>query len=104
MKETVLDWKPFDYYTVEQDAGKLLGTTITTFRFEPIQSGKSTHLTIYIKGSIVRGIFNRPLLKLIYGRVLFPKIIKNLSELIAKSQLDSSDPGNPAPVDSIPTR
>jgi uncharacterized protein YndB with AHSA1/START domain len=104
MKETVLDWKPFDYYTVEQDAGKLLGTTITTFQFEPIQSGKSTHLTIYIKGNIVHGILNRPLLKLIYGRVFFPLLIKNLSELIEKSQIDFLDPGNPAPDDSIPTR
>ena len=102
MKETVLDWKPFDYYTVDQDAGKMFGNTITTYRFEPIQNGKATHLTIHIKGNIVRGIFNRPLLKLIYGRLLFPKIIKNLSDQIARSQIDFSDPGNPPPLNSLP--
>ena len=100
MKETVLDWKPFDYYTVDQDAGKMLGDTITTYRFEPIQNGKATHLTIHIKGNVVRGIFNRPLLKLIYGRVFFPKIIKNLSAQIAATQTDSSDlsPALPPPT------
>ncbi|MEO5888250.1 MAG: SRPBCC family protein, partial [Anaerolineales bacterium] len=106
MKETVLDWKPFDYYTVEQDSGKLFGTTVTTFRFEPIQSGKATHLSIHIKGNILRGIFNRPLLKLIYGRVIFPTMVKHLSELIAKSQTDSSDPSPalPPPTNPHPTR
>ena len=38
IREMVLDWKPFDYFTVEQNSGPM-GAIQTTFRLEPVDAG-----------------------------------------------------------------
>jgi hypothetical protein len=86
MKEVVLDWKPFDYFTVDQDGRPMFGDVICTFRLEPIQNGSATRLTLYIKGTILPGFLNKPLLKLIYGRLFMPMMLNNLAARIAEEQ------------------
>src|SRR5512142_163955 len=51
MRETVLDWKPFDYYTVEQDAGPM-GITRVTFRLQPLEDRRGTRLRVNLTGRI----------------------------------------------------
>ena len=46
MVETVLDWRPFDYFTVTQDVLRVVLMTIT-FRLEPSAAG--THMTYLCK-------------------------------------------------------
>jgi class 3 adenylate cyclase len=48
MRETVLDWKPFDYYTVEQDSGPL-GIIRVTFKLEALNENK-TRLHVFLDG------------------------------------------------------
>ncbi|MFH1183539.1 MAG: DUF2652 domain-containing protein [Chloroflexota bacterium] len=50
MREKVLDWKPFDYFTVEQDNGPM-GIVRLTFRLEPID-GSRTRLGILMTGRV----------------------------------------------------
>ena len=69
MREIVLDWKPFDYYTVEQDSGPM-GVIRVTFKLEPLESNR-TRLTFALNGQM-RGwpaFLSRPLIKLIYTRL-----------------------------------
>ena len=46
MRETVLDWKPFDYYTVEQDSGPM-GIIQVTFRLQPLETGRKTRPPLF---------------------------------------------------------
>ena len=48
MREKVLDWKPFDYFTVEQDSSPM-GIVQVTFRLEPIEGGR-TRLSAFLTG------------------------------------------------------
>jgi hypothetical protein len=45
--ETILDWRPFDYYTAEATEGNLI--TRQTVKFEPLSDGKKTRLHILTK-------------------------------------------------------
>jgi hypothetical protein len=69
MRERVLDWKPFDYFTVEQDSG-LMGTIEVTFQMEPLEPGR-TRLSIRLKGRSSKwpALLSRPLIKFIYTRL-----------------------------------
>ncbi len=69
MRETILDWKPFDYYTVEQSSGPL-GNIQVTFKLEAVEANK-THLQIFLKGYIPKwpGFLSRPAIKFIYTRI-----------------------------------
>lgn len=86
MKEVVLDWKPFDYFTVDQDGRPMFGDMIFTFRLEPVEDGKATRLTIYIKGAMLPGFLNKPLIKLAYGRMFMPMMLSKLAARIAEQQ------------------
>ncbi|MGZ6316622.1 MAG: DUF2652 domain-containing protein, partial [Anaerolineales bacterium] len=70
MRETVLDWKPFDYYTVEQDSGPM-GTIQVTFRLQPLDAGEKTLLNFFVKGRLGRlpGFLSRPVIRFIYTRL-----------------------------------
>jgi len=50
MRETVLDWKPFDYFTVEQNSGPM-GVMQMTFALEPVDA-QSTRLHCRIRGRL----------------------------------------------------
>ena len=99
MKEVVLDWKPFDYFTAEQDGRPMFGNMVLTFRLEPVQEGSATHLTIYIKGRMVPGFLNKPLVKLMYGRIFMPMMINNLAARIREQQTAASEI---TPQDDVP--
>jgi uncharacterized protein YndB with AHSA1/START domain len=93
MRETVLDWKPFEYYTVEQDSGPM-GVITVTFRFEPLQDGRATHLKANLKGRIGRlpGFIGRPLIKFVYTRVFrYASVAVHLRELLAQSHAAQPD-------------
>jgi carbon monoxide dehydrogenase subunit G len=50
--ETVLDWKPFDYYTVQSDNKPDADTmmdTIQTTHLEPVNAGSDTRVHIHLK-------------------------------------------------------
>jgi hypothetical protein len=76
MRETVLDWKPFDYYTVEQDSGPM-GLIRVTFRLQPLDSGRRTRLHVLLDGGFrhVPALLARPLIKLIYMRVFNYRVV-----------------------------
>ena len=82
MKETVLDWRPFDYFTVLQDSGHPLGVITTTFQLDPVGENK-THLSIYIKGQVIPGFLNGFLVWLIYGRIFYSSSMDKLGNILA---------------------
>ncbi len=69
MRETVLDWKPFDYYTVEQDSGGL-GIIQVTFKLEAFETNK-TRLHVLLKGYMPKwpGFLSRQAIRFIYLRI-----------------------------------
>lgn len=71
MRETVLDWKPFDYFTVEQNSGPM-GVLQATFRLEPLASDR-TRVRVHMKGQVPGwpAFLHRSLIKFIYTRI-FP--------------------------------
>ena len=84
MRETVLDWKPFDYFTVEQNSGPM-GTIEVTFRFQPVDDGSRTHLSAALKGSLghMPGFISRPLIRLMYTKLFnYPSVAVKMKELM----------------------
>ncbi|MGE5250211.1 MAG: DUF2652 domain-containing protein [Bacteroidota bacterium] len=69
MREKVLDWKPFDYYTVEQESPPL-GTSQMTFRLEEL-APDLTRLSVCLKGHVLKlpAFLNRPAFRFIFTRV-----------------------------------
>ena len=83
MRERVLDWKPFDYYTVEQDSGPM-GIIQTTFRLEPLEAGR-TLVECRMNGRVpgLPGFLNRPLIHFIYTRLFnYSMVGVKLKELL----------------------
>jgi hypothetical protein len=69
MRETVLDWKPFDYYTVEQDSG-WMGTLDATFTMQALEHG-GTRLTARMNGRHpwLPRFLHRPAFRYIFTRM-----------------------------------
>jgi Protein of unknown function (DUF2652) len=88
MKETVLDWKPFDYFTVERDSGKLIGVQIMTFLLTPLESG-GTRLNLNLTSQILPGFINRVLISSVY-RFAFRVLMEGIAKCIGEEQSDSS--------------
>ena len=86
MRETVLDWKPFDYFTVRQDSGPL-GIIHTTIQLWPMSDGQKTRLHAALNGSIGRlpGFLSRGLIRFAYTRLLnYRGVFLSLRELLAQ--------------------
>jgi uncharacterized protein YndB with AHSA1/START domain len=49
--ETVLDWKPFEYFTVEQAPNDKISVIVTS-RLEPLAGGQATRLSVYLLGRL----------------------------------------------------
>lgn len=82
MEETVLDWKPYDYFTVQQ-AFKGIVMRIT-HQLESRDDGAGTRMVIYIDGtSPAPGPLNRPVFKLLMTR-MFPmqKIFEYMGQVM----------------------
>jgi hypothetical protein len=85
MRETVMDWKPFDYYTVEQDSGPM-GAIRVTFRLEETDGGRATRIHAALKGKIARlpDFLSRPLIRLLYSRFFkYESVFHRLEDLLA---------------------
>jgi len=83
MRETVVDWKPFDYFTVDQDSGPM-GTIRATFKFEPVDA-EHTRLTVAFNGKLkgIPAFLQKPLIRFIYLRLFqFPTVAAKLKELL----------------------
>jgi len=77
--ETILDWRPFDYYTAEAVDGKLI--TRQTIKFEPLSDGTKTRLhilTLMISPSLPRFV-KKPMLN-----IMMTKMLLSNSQSIAK--------------------
>jgi uncharacterized protein YndB with AHSA1/START domain len=85
--ETILDWRPFQYVTSEQDAqGNIMRQTVT---FEPTPDGKGTHVAFYLTPlkmpmprAIARPVFNFMMFKLFK----YPQAVENAARMLADSQ------------------
>ena len=82
MQETVLDWKPFDYFTVEQNSGGMFGVVTSTYQLEPIDDGNRTRLTVHMKGRLGPGFLHRPLITLIYKKGIMPMLMQKMARCI----------------------
>lgn len=83
MRETVLDWKPFEYYTVEQDSGPL-GKIQATFRLEPLEAGL-TRLRCTLRGRMpgFPGFMQRGLIRFGYTRVFnYASVVTRLRQML----------------------
>jgi hypothetical protein len=92
MREKVLDWKPFDYYTVEQDSGPM-GVIQVTFRFQPLGDGRSTRVRATLKGSMghLPGFLSRPLIRLCYTRIFnYASVAVKLKERMAQASAEAA--------------
>jgi uncharacterized protein YndB with AHSA1/START domain len=86
--ETILDWRPFDYVTVEQQQGNLVMTE--TVQFEPLPEGRGTRVHTHIRVPTgLPPLLNRPLVKLIVTRIVRYKndeVFAKLARLMADEQ------------------
>jgi len=77
--ETILDWRPFDYYTAESAEGKRIMRQ--TIKLEPLSDGKRTRLhilTLMISPSLPSFV-RRPMLNMVATKMLLSN-----AQLIAK--------------------
>jgi len=102
MRETVLDWKPFDYFTVEQNSGPM-GVMQMTFALEPVDA-QSTRLHCRIKGRLpgLPAFMQRPVIRFVFTRLFnFRGMLLKLKELVEEQPWVNSQPtglGHPATV------
>jgi hypothetical protein len=83
MRELVLDWKPFDYYTVEQNSG-LMGVIQTTWRLEPVDA-EHTRIIGRLKGRIpgMPAFLHKPLIRFAYTRLFnYNSVLLRMKEML----------------------
>jgi uncharacterized protein YndB with AHSA1/START domain len=86
MVEDILDWKPFDYMTVEQ---KFMGLRmVMTTQLMPNDAGDGTHLNMTINGSsFLPSFLNRFLFGIMFNKVFpMPQMFEKLKRRIAEAQ------------------
>jgi Protein of unknown function (DUF2652) len=85
MRETVLDWKPFDYFTVEQDNSPM-GILRVTHKLEPLEGGR-TRAHFFLTGRM-RGwpaFLGRMAIKFIFTKVFsYEAVALNARKVIAQ--------------------
>lgn len=91
MVETVLDWRPFDYFTVEQNVGPFGVMLLTTF-FEPVDA-QHTRVKMCANGRMpVPAFLNRLAFTLVYSYLFpMPKMPGNIARAIVA---DKAQAGN----------
>jgi hypothetical protein len=99
MREKILDWKPFDYFTVEQDNGAA-GVIQVTFKLEELE-GARTRLSLLLKGGLPHfpAWIGRAATRFIYTRIFDYRLVI----LIMKKMIDAEmtrAPAAAAPLDS----
>jgi hypothetical protein len=98
MRETVLDWKPFDYYTVEQDSGPM-GVIQVTLKLEAVETNR-THLRVFLKGYIPKwpDFLSRQFIKFIYTRIFDYRLVATKMKAVMEERMDETHP-DPAITD-----
>ena len=77
--ETILDWRPFDYWTIEVSNGPMIGTS----QLEPLSGGSATRLHQHLVGKMPMPKFLlRPMLKIMMKSLGALKMFDKLSGLI----------------------
>ncbi len=95
MRERVLDWKPFDYFTVEQE-NRPMGLIRVTFQLEPLEDNR-TRLSTRITGGVqhVPDFIGRPAIRYIFTRLFdyhsFTQAIKKVIEANAAPPSPDTD-------------
>jgi uncharacterized protein YndB with AHSA1/START domain len=85
VRETIVDWKAFEYFTSEQVDGSSMGWRLM-YLLEPLDGGRHTRATIRMRIEIKR--MPRPVLRQMCKMMLLPKIkgmAENLQRLLAES-------------------
>jgi class 3 adenylate cyclase len=93
MRETVLDWKPFEYYTVEQDNGRM-GVVQVTYGLEPVGDDQ-TRLSIHLTGHMPKWpqFLGRQAIKFMFTRLFsYGKVALKAKELIELEAAGASPP------------
>ncbi len=100
MVEAVLDWRPFEYFTVEQTYGGV--KSLIFCRLTPAPNG-GTRLVVYMKGQMpVPGFLNRPAYLWMHTRFfpmakMFEKLERVMTEALAQEATTESAAA-PAPA------
>ncbi len=77
--ETILDWRPFDYWTIEVSSGPMVGTS----QLEPLSGGSATRLHQHLIAKMPMPKFLlRPMLKVMMKSMGALKMFDKLSGLI----------------------
>jgi hypothetical protein len=104
--ETVLDWRPFDYYTVQGESSRamenIIATAISTYALEPLAHGKETRLRVSMQLQHSLGKLFGPLLSRLFLKMLMKSYIKPLTELMLAEQQGAASPGS-APTTRLAT-
>lgn len=90
MRETVLDWKPFDYYTVEQHSGPTI--IQVTFKLEEIKPN-TTRVSIRLKGSVPKwpAFIGRQVVKFVYTQMFDYRLVAvKMKEVMEKQIVETS--------------
>lgn len=98
--ETILDWRPFNYLTLESVEGKMV--IRETYRFEPILDGRKTRLHIFtqIVSMPLPRWLKRLLIKVFAARQLIMPYYA-IAQLIAKERPAENNEVLPQPVNSL---
>jgi hypothetical protein len=88
---TVLDWRPFDYFTVESTRASRDGGTLTTYRLTPTDGGTTLHVSTAMRGT---GLLRRRARR--SEQLRLRRALDRLAEAI------SEGPGTPALAGSAP--
>jgi hypothetical protein len=83
LTEKILDWRPFDYFTIETVDGKMI--MHLTNQFEPLSNGSRTHFIIHclLLSPRLPRIIRRPILKPIFTKINLSNCQK-IAKLIAQ--------------------
>jgi hypothetical protein len=85
--ETVLDWRPFEYYTLRTSAGPMLETVA----FEPLDGGQATRLQLRFVGAMPLPRFiRRPMMQSILGGFRMEDAFAALEQLVRNEQTAAS--------------
>ena len=98
MRETVLDWRPFEYFTVEQMYSGFVERA--TFELEPLPENRGTRLTMRSYGrSPAPGFLNKPVFMFVNTKVFpFAKVMEKLGRMIDEAMAREQTPDTAVPV------
>ncbi|HLE27393.1 MAG TPA: DUF2652 domain-containing protein [Anaerolineales bacterium] len=94
--ETILDWRPFGYWTQETSSGPML----ITWKFESTPDGGGTRMSVYVRGKmrlpkpLVRPLLNFMMKKVYDIRKLFDKMARLMAEEMAREQAAEAAPAS----------